>query len=57
MDILRTILWRAHAHNMSLLDVTEAAAFAETLDDWDNALDELALATTQPDVLAELIGR
>lgn len=57
MDVLRCILVQAERNGLTLTDVLSAADYADTLEDWDAALDELALATAQPDPLALLLER
>lgn len=52
MDVLRDTLWNAEQSGLTFHDVLECAAYADTIEAFDTAVNELALATYRPDLLA-----
>lgn len=57
MDRIRAILWNAEQSGMTILDTIEAAAFAETIGSFDEAVNQLALGTYRPDILEQMMGK
>lgn len=48
---------RRNLEYRTILDTIEADAFAETIEAFDEAVNELGLGTYRPDILEKIVGR